>query len=159
MKRELLDALAAIRNALSVIESHAEPPHMKGYAFEKQFMRECRQRGMRVSKSSKSSHVDMVVNGQRVQCKCVTPNTIGQVFIQPGQRTWYLQDDFDVLAMSCMSNLYLVPAQSLPTTNGHIRIQIRPSSMRRFIDAWEVFEGLMPVEPQQSLFGDDQHGR
>lgn len=152
MKHELLNAVTNIRNALLVIESHAVPPHMKGYAFEKEFAIDCRKRGMTVRKSSVSSHVDLLVNGKRVQCKCVTPNTNGQVFIQPGQRTWYLPEDFDVLAMRCNGDLYLIPMDTLPKTNGHVRIQIKPRHMRRFIDAWEIFAGDIPKEPQQTLF-------
>lgn len=137
-RKKLVAVVADIRRALDVIEALSEPPHMKGYAFEKEFAAECRRRGLRVSKRS-GGHVDMCVCGKRVQCKCVTANDSGQVFIQPGQRTWYEQSDFDVLAMKCGGCLYIIPMENLPKTNGHVRIQIKPSSFRRFIEAWNVF--------------------
>jgi hypothetical protein len=71
----------------------------------------------------------------------VTPNHAGQVFIQPGQRTWYEESDFDVLAMRCRDDLFIVPMSCLPKTNGHVRIQLKPYAYRRFIDKWDVFDG------------------
>ena len=154
VSREILQAVQEIRRAIGVIETLSDPPHMKGYAFEKHFLFECRRRGLRACKQS-GGHVDLLVVGKRVQCKCVTPNSSGQVFIQPGQRTWYLPEDFDVLAMKCGEITYIIPMECLPKTNGHVRIQIRPTSFRRFIDAWGVFSGdVMLLE--QSLFPVDE---
>lgn len=144
MKKEIMSAIAAIKGALSVIESHSQPPHMKGYEFEKQFVSECRARGLRTKRPERQGRVDVLVNGIRVQCKHVTPNGAGQVFIQPGQRTWHEEDDFDVLAMKCSGRLYIIPMGSLPKTNGHVRIQIKPSSYKRFADCWEVLDGECP---------------
>jgi hypothetical protein len=156
MKREMLQAVAAIKNALLVIEQHAEPPHMKGYRFEKEFVQACRARGLKTRKPSCQGHVDVVVNGKRVQCKHVTQNDVGQVFIQPGQRTWYEQQDFDVLAMKCNESVYIIPMSSLPKTNGHVRIQIKPRAYRRFIDFWQAFDGgdAMPASTTEFLFED-----
>jgi len=146
VKKEIVSAIAAIKGALSVIETHSQPPHMKGYEFEKQFVGECRARGLRTKKPPRQGHVDVLVNGVRVQCKHVTPNEAGQVFIQPGQRTWYEEDDFDVLAMKCSGRLYIIPMASLPKTNGHVRIQIKPLSYTRFVDCWEVLDGEYQAE-------------
>ena len=139
-RKKLIAAVADARRALDVIETFSEPPHMKGYAFEKEFAAECRSRGMRVARRA-GGHIDMRVCGKRVQCKSLTPNQSGQVFLQPGQRTWYEHSDFDVLAMKCEGCLYIIPMASLPKTNGHVRIQIKPLSFRRFIDAWGVLNG------------------
>lgn len=156
MKRELLQAVAAIKNALLVIEQSAEPPHMKGYRFEKEFVQACRSKGMRTRKPSRQGHVDVVVNGKRVQCKHVTENNVGQVFIQPGQRTWYEPEDFDVLAMKCKEAIYIIPMSSLPKTNGHVRIQLKPRAYRRFIDFWEALAGdeCNPASTAEFLFED-----
>lgn len=154
-RQKLLSAVNDIRRALGVIETFGDPPHIKGYAFEKEFALECRKRGLRVVRRT-GGHVDMCVCGKRVQCKCVTPNQLGQVFIQPGQRTWYEPSDFDVLAMKSNDNLYIIPMECLPKTNSHVRIQIRPSSFRRFIDAWDVFTSDKCVS-EPSLF-DNQDG-
>ena len=152
-RQKLVAAVNDIRRALSVIETFGDPPHMKGYAFEREFTSECRKRGFRVVRRT-GGHVDMCVCGKRVQCKCVTPNQSGQVFIQPGQRTWYEPSDFDVLAMKSDESLYIIPVEHLPKTNGHIRIQIKPASFRRFIDAWGVFTGEgFTAEP--SLFDNE----
>lgn len=152
-RKKLIAAVADMRRALDVIETFSKPPHMKGYAFEKEFAAECRRRGLRVVRRT-GRHVDMCVCGKRVQCKCVTANEAGQVFIQPGQRTWYEQSDFDVLAMKCSGCLYIIPMENLPKTNGHVRISIKPSSFRRFVDAWNVFDGEgFFVEP--SLFDNE----
>lgn len=150
IRKQLIDAVGDIRKALSVIETFSEPPHMKGYRFEKHFMTECRLRGLKAHKVT-GGHVDMRVCGKRVQCKCVTPNANGDVFIQPGQRTWYLPSDFDVLAMQCADSIYIIPMDSLPKTNGHVRIQLKPFRMRRFINAWGVFLGN-EVAAEPTLF-------
>jgi hypothetical protein len=134
-------------------EKHAEPPHLKGYKFEKQFRAYCRKQGMTVSNKTFSSHVDLLVNGKRVQCKNLTPNASGQVFLQPGQSTWYMPDDFDVLAMSCCGTLYLVPIQALPLTAGHICIQVKPKSLSEWINRWDVFGKFEFIPQQQTLFG------
>ena len=146
--KKILAAVASIRNQIREIELLAEPPHMKGYQFEKDFLAECRSRGLDAGKASGGGHVDLVVAGRRVQCKHVTPNDAGDVFIQPGQRSYYLPTDFDVLAMKSDESLYIIPMQSLPMTNGHVRIQVRPVSLTMWIDAWGVFTGDGVPQPR-----------
>jgi hypothetical protein len=137
-------------------ERHSEPPHMKGYRFEKQFRALCRRKGMLVSSKTCSSHVDLLVNGKRVQCKNLTPNSAGQVYLQPGQSTYYMPDDFDVLAMSCLGVLYLVPIQALPVTGGHVCIQVKPNTLREWIDRWDVLGEFRHLATQQTLFDEQE---
>lgn len=153
MSRELhiMEAVEAIKRALCVIVEHAEPPHMKGYRFEKDFRQMCFDRGISVEKGD-GKHVDMVCNGMRVQCKNVTPDSRGLIYLQPGQSTYYVPSDFDVLAMSSASRLYIVPSHFLPATNGHISIQVSPASLSRWVDAWSVFENVIPPSKQLGLF-------
>lgn len=150
-ERIIMEAVETITRALSVIAEHAEPPHMKGYRFEKDFRRMCFERGISVEKGD-GKHVDMICNGLRVQCKNVTPDARGLVYLQPGQRTHYLASDFDVLAMAVGQNVYIVPISFLPTTNGHVSIQVSPGSLSRWIDAWSVFDGVVPPSRQLGLF-------
>jgi hypothetical protein len=133
-------------------ERHADPPHIKGYRFEKQFMAICRQRRMSVTRRTESSHVDLLVNGKRVQCKNLSPNAAGQVFLQPGQSTYYMPEDFDILAMFCCGRLYLVPMQALPVTSGHVSIQVKPNSLSEWVDRWDVFGDFVYTSKQQTMF-------
>jgi hypothetical protein len=148
---KIMDAVDSIRAALAVIADHAEPPHMKGYRFEKDFRQMCFDRSLSVDKGD-GKHVDMVCNGLRVQCKNVTPDHRGMVYLQPGQSTHYSAEDFDVLAMYDGASLYIVPVYFLPTTNGHISIQVVTASLLRWADAWSVFEGVVPPSRQLGLF-------
>jgi len=150
--KRIMQAVAAIRAHLRDIETLGEPPHLKGYRFESEFLKECRSRGLDASKAKGGSHFDVIVNGLRVQCKCVVPNDSGHVFIQPGQRTWYLPSDFDVLAMRCLSVTYIVPMSAMPMSNGHVRIGIKPSSMKQWESAWCVFSGDPAAKPEKTLF-------
>lgn len=151
-ERIIMSAVDDISRALSVIAEHAEPPHMKGYRFEKEFRRMCCERGIAVERGD-GKHVDLVCNGKRVQCKNLSPDDRGFVYLQPGQRTHYFASDFDVLAMSASSMLYIVPISCLPTTNGHVSITIKAESLFRWVDAWSVFEGAVPPSQQLGLFG------
>ncbi len=150
-KDEIIGAVDAIRGLLSLIEQQAEPPHMKGYEFERQFSLMCEERGIYVSRGDRQ-HVDRVANGLRVQCKNVTPDERGVVYIQPGQRTHYEVTDFDVLAMLAGGNVYLVPMEFLPKTNGHVSIQVSVHGLCRWRDAWCVFVGSNPPDKQKTLF-------
>jgi hypothetical protein len=146
------DLVSRLGELVEDAEKAAVPPHRKGYQFEKQFLAYCRQRGMTVSKKTMSSHVDLLVNGKRVQCKNLTPNAAGQVFLQPGQSTYYMTGDFDVLAMSCCGRLYLVPMQALPVTSGHVSIQVKPNSLGEWIDRWDIFGDFVYAAKQQTMF-------
>lgn len=162
--RLALKNMAALCEQLSAqiadAEKHADPPHIKGYRFQKWFREECRKRRMPVRRKTGSSHVDLIVNSKRVQCKNLTPNASGQVFLQPGQSTYYMPKDFDVLAMLCCDRLYIIPIDALPKTNGHITIQIRPVRMHRWVDAWHVFGDFVFAADQKTLFeGESLDGR
>jgi hypothetical protein len=154
--QSVLEQMGELVTRLGQLVEHAErqsaPPHMKGYHFEKQFRAYCRQKGMTVSKKTLSSHVDLLVNGKRVQCKNLTPNATGQVFLQPGQSTYYMPEDFDVLALSCCDRLYLVPIQALPVTSGHVSIQVKHNSLGEWIDRWDVLGDFVYESKQQTLF-------
>jgi|LakMenEpi03Aug12_release.lakeMendotaPanAssembly.Ray.scaffolds.fasta_scaffold131917_2 hypothetical protein len=154
--RQMGELVSHLGELIEHAEKHSAPPHMKGYHFEKQFRAHCRQRGMTVSNKTMSSHVDLLVNGKRVQCKNLTPNAAGQVFLQPGQSTYYMPEDFDVLAMSCCDCLYLVPMQALPVTGGHVCIQVKPAALGEWIDRWDVLGDFVFTDKQQTLFGEEE---
>ena len=149
-KNALLTAVDQIRGALLLIEEHAEPPHMKGYKFEKQFCSMCIDRGIDV-RPGDGQHVDVFANGMRVQCKNVTPDFRGIVYVQPGQSTYYYESDFDVLAMYAGGDLYIVPMEFIPKTRGHVSIQLNVGGLSRWIEAWSVFSGLNPPEKQMTF--------
>jgi hypothetical protein len=150
--KRIIESIAAIRAHLRDIETLGEPPHIKGYRFESEFLEECKSRRLDAKKARGAQHYDLLVCGLRVQCKCVVPNDIGLVFIQPGQRTWYVTTDFDVLAMKCLEVTYIIPMESLPMSNGHVRIGIKPSGLHRWVSAWDVFSGDRVGKQEKTLF-------
>ena len=163
LMNELIGLGAQLQELLLEAAKHTDPPHRKGYQFQKWFAQECRNRGMRVRrKKTGSSHVDLIANGKRVQCKHFTPLQSGLVYVQPGRSSYYSPKDFDVLAMRCDETLYLIPIEALPITKkGHIAKQTYPNQFAQFVDAWHVLgDYTHEVEEQGLLFSHEvPHGR
>lgn len=146
------EAAIAIR-ALQRIVALAAPPHIKGYEFERDFERQCIERGLDAKRVIRGGHTDIMVGSKRVQCKCLTPSNEGTVSISPGNHSHYLPGDFDVLVMLSEGITYIVPASELLMTGDKIRIKIKPSVYSDWADAWEVFDGSDFVRRRQFIFG------
>ena len=149
----ILDEVATSIRALQRIGALAAHPHMKGYEFEKDFVRQCIERGLDATRVKSGGHTDILVGGKRVQCKCLTPSTDGSVWIQPGSGSNYRPGDFDVLAMLSQGITYIIPASELLMTGDHIRSKVKPSVYSDWADAWEVFDGSDFVRRRQFIFG------
>lgn len=148
------DVVMQLQELLVDAEAMSEPPHIKGYRWQSEFHAMCVKRRLPVRTKTKSHHVDRIVNGKRVQCKALTKNCDGAVYLAPGSRAYYMPDDFDILALMCDSTLYLIPMLALQKVNGHVSICLRPASHSKWIDAWHVFGDFDFAEDQMSLFLD-----
>ena len=133
----------------------------KGKRWESDFAAACRERGLCVEEPQ--GREDLRVNGLKVQCKHIDQvQKSGRIDItnripvkSNGGLRGYVTSECDVLALKHVDELFLVPSATLCDDNGIIQKSVYPSSLRRFLDYWEVFEtGYEPprVAVQNWLF-------
>ena len=151
-KKEAIELLDKLRDYVTAGESW----HKKGYDFERRFSELCECRGLHCVKAPQRGHFDYVVNGARVQCKCLVPDARCFVYVQPGSGPAYSPDSFDVLAVETPKGLHLIPECLIPRTrSGLVRSHLHISFLERFTDAWWSIEsGECPeaFERQLTLF-------
>jgi hypothetical protein len=143
-----------------------EAPHLKGYDFERRFAVVCERRGMGVSRAGRG-HFDYVVDGLRVQCKCLVPDLNGVVYVQPGSGPACAPGSFDALAIETPVGLHIIPEEDIPRTktSGLLRSAIHASFLAAYLDAWWVLErgerpaGFVRQLPLWSTNEEDEDGR
>lgn len=146
------------RRVLSLVEKLADALGLtggkslcrQGDMWEKTFSKLARQRGIAVSCPGKGRPYDRIVNGLRTQCKsrkttlksgkidlCYSTKVSGGA-----KRKGYIVDSFDVLAIMCEGNLYLIPSSELKSRDGVTYDNVlNPSDFKAYIDNWAIFDG------------------
>ena len=133
--------------------------HHKGMAWEAEFVCMCEKRGFSVTKDLPGRH-DREVNGHKVQCKQIDQVIRGAVSIDNmrpvkanGGERGYLVSEYDVLALRCSGNVYLVPSEELSDAQRQyfIRSRMVLDDFKHCISAWTIFSGEKPI-PQGRLF-------
>ena len=155
--REFIDAASS---------DQRDAPHIKGYDFEKRFAFVCKSRGMDVIRVG-SGHFDYIVNGLRIQCKCLTPNLEGIIYVQPGSGPAYHPGSFDALALETPDGLHIIPEQDIPRTKRSrmLRSALPVSFFESYMNAWWVIErgerpaGFARQLPLWSTEEEDDDGR
>lgn len=95
--------------------------------------------------TQKNLAYDFVVNGYRVQVKYRRSSPGGTIDLcfnrrAGASRKGYLRDEFDVLAVKCDGDWYLIPAASLDHGNGEtLANRISMDKYAEYIDNWGVF--------------------
>lgn len=125
----------------------------QGFAFESEFVQRAKHHGHKAFRVTGHRPHDVVVDGVRVQCKSKQFDENGRVRIAKGQKK-YKRGDWDVLALDYRGTLYLIPETLLRTPRGTLLTVIKPTSFRKWVDAWHVFQGKQAPESlrQQDLF-------
>ena len=135
---QIVSACGALRD---IVANPGEAWHRKGYDFEKRFASMCESRGLSYLRAGRG-HFDYVVNGLRVQCKCLVPDSSGMVYVQPGSGPAYEPGSFDVLVVETPLGLHIVQEAEIPRTrsSGLLRAALSADFLKKFSDAWWVLE-------------------
>ena len=160
------EALQVIERLREFVCSTGEAWHKKGYDFEKRFAEICESRGLSVTRAGRG-HFDYVVNGLRVQCKCLVPDPGGMVYVQPGSGPAYEPGSFDVLVIETPEAIHIVEETEIPLTksSGLLRASLSVCFLRKFSGAWWVLERTKsPAGFERQLrlgcsMEEDKHGR
>jgi len=132
-----------------------------GVSFEKELFATCVSRGLNVKKQKRRGDVDLIVNGKKVQCKAKNGCT-SKIKLYGGNKLSYDQNAFDVLAVRVGDKTFFVPSGALRgSQRGKLKSQLKVSAIRKWQDAWHVFDSHAHVE-ERTLFShleeDRQHG-
>lgn len=130
----------AITMALEVLENLDVGVFHIGKSFEQELLALCRSRGMTAKRERRQCSVDLIVNGHRVQCK-QTDGSSGVVRVYGGRKMSYLPNAFDILAVRTKGVMFFIPTKAIPRRNGKLKNSIRISLLRKWRDAWHVFDG------------------
>lgn len=127
----------------------------RGFKFEREFVAMAKSRGYKARRVAGHRPHDALVGSKRVQCKDKSFDDHGRVRIARGQHK-YTRGDWDVLALRWNGELYLIPEQLLRSTGTTLLTVIKPRVFRKWVDAWQVFDGT-PIVDEQTLLFDDEH--
>lgn len=118
----------------------------KGDGFEKRFASECESRGHSVVKPARCAF-DYLVDGLRVQCKCLTPTDKGHIPLKSNNHATlgpgYAVGLVDVFAIETCGFLHLIPEDDLPRSSKYessIISMIKVQFLFPYRDAWWVLE-------------------
>jgi hypothetical protein len=138
------EAIEMIDRLREFVQVSGDAWHKKGYDFERRFGEMCFSRGLDCVRAGRG-HFDFVVDGLRVQCKCLVPDAKGKVYVQPGSGPAYLPNSFDVLAIETPKGMHLIPETSIPRTrSGLLQAALSICFLERFTDAWWAIETGQP---------------
>jgi hypothetical protein len=120
-----------------------------GQRWEKKFSKSASELGFDVLRlgGGRAIPYDLIVNGLKVQCKIRETSSVRPVKLRlhaaAGEtKEAYLAGDFDVLALRCNKQTYIIPASELVSPDDRFLINmIRPSDYARYIDNWDAFRG------------------
>lgn len=153
--RRLVKRIGRDLNRLAKATAAKHP--RKGFAFERWVVGEASVRGLRAALWSGGGPVDCVINGHRVQCKCLSwvCDANGKRVCMSGDK-WrrYKADDFDVLAIKSGGRLFFVPSLSI-TSRGLVRTTLSESQLAAWENRWDVLEaapGTFRHDSQMELF-------
>ena len=127
------------------------------HRFEQEIVNAAKNRGWVSYVVYKQLKYDVIVRGYTVQCKRLEwAERSGKLNITKTVK--YRQNDFDVLALQYQSETYLIPTWRLESKvkPGWLRSSINPFDYRKWIDAWDVFDGKKEcnVPERQTLLFD-----
>lgn len=147
-KRDVRRVFKLLRKISDIIGCSGNDLRKVGKRTELEFLRLAGRAGLVAeSYTHKSISYDFVVSGLRVQVKhrrSMANGTIDLCFNRRAgaSRKAYLVDEFDVLAVLCDGDWYLIPASLLESGNGETLVNnIAPSKYAEYIDNWGVFSG------------------
>jgi hypothetical protein len=129
----------------SAVMNTTPDSHQKGMAWQSQFARIARNRGLVVEPGTGRS--DLVVTGKRVQCKNIDSvrgrmidiSNMRPVKANDGHRG-YLAHELDVLALLHCGKIFLIPRDSICDERGVIAGKVSTSFIAQFQDNWGVFD-------------------
>jgi hypothetical protein len=151
--RKALESIDAIQDHLDVLRKEATGAFfIRGLSFEKELLEMCAARGLKARRVRRQCSVDMIVEGKRVQCKA-TECDGSRLRLYAGNKLSYDSDAFDVLAIRVSGAIYLVPVESLRSgRRGKLKNLIKLHQIRKWRDAWGVFEGQFVGNQERCLF-------
>lgn len=158
-RREVKKVLRLLRKISDIMGCTGNDLRKVGKRTELEFLRLAERSGFAVDiHTHKSMPYDFVVNGHRVQVKhrrSMANGTIDLCFNRRAgaSRKAYLLDEFDVLAVRCDGDWYLIPASILDSGNGETLVNnIAPSKYAEYINNWGVFtDAGVRRNPAQTL--------
>lgn len=147
----ILQELTPVVDRIIELAQQEMSSHHKGAAWELRFIDLARDRGLDVRRSQQSEgRHDLWVAGVKVQCKhiddikggCVDIDNMRPVKSQDNERG-YRVGEYEVLALQCRGDIYLVPANELedPNRPGFLRSKLRLENHQHAIGNWGVFDG------------------
>ena len=153
--RKALEAIDAIQGHLDVLREEAAGAFfIRGLSFEKELLAMCAARGLKARRVRRQCSVDMIVQGKRVQCKA-TECDGSRLRLYAGNKLSYGSDAFDVLAIRVAGEIYFVPSESLRSGRcGKLKNLIKLHQIRKWRDAWSVFDGEFVGNQERCLFDD-----
>jgi hypothetical protein len=139
-------AMIYIEQLRELIEATSLNAHAKGDGFEKRFASECESRGHSAVKPGRCDF-DYLVDGLRVQCKCLTPTDKGEIPLISGNGgklgRGYAVGAVDVFAIETSGFLHLIPEIDLPRSSKYeatLISMIKVQFLFPYRDAWWVLE-------------------
>ena len=144
------ELFSVIERAVQMLKKECIGVYHRGHSFEKELVAMCVSRGLNARRVRRQCSVDLVINGKRVQCKH-TDASCGAVRAYGGRKMSYDVNAFDVLAVSAKGSFFFVPTHAIPRSMGKLRNSIRLSSIRKWRDAWHVFDGAFQHK-ERTLF-------